>query len=159
MRRLTRTRMVEIGVAVLLTLAALAFIGLTVWAAEPGLHVANAWARPSLGKTDVSAAYMNIVNDGEADRLNSARSELVEAIEMHQTTMSEDGAMQMRKVEGGLPVPAQGTLAFAPGGTHLMLVGLKQPLEEGGELPMTLEFERAGAIAVRVPIRAAAPKE
>jgi hypothetical protein len=40
-----------------------------------------------------------------------------------------------------------------------MLVGLKQPLEEGGELPMTLEFERAGAIDVRVPIRAAAPKE
>ena len=99
---------------------------------------------------------MNIVNQGEADRLNSARSELVEAIEVHQTTMSADGVMQMRKVEGGLPVPAQGTLALAPGGTHFMLVGLKEPLEAGGEMPLTLEFERAGAIDVRVPVRAAA---
>jgi copper(I)-binding protein len=157
MRRLTRLRMVEIGVAVLLTLAALVFIGLTVWAAAPGIRVTDAWARPSLGKTNVSAAYMNIVNEGEADTLNAARSELVEAIEMHQTTMRDDGMMQMRKLEGGLPVPAQGTLALAPGGTHLMLVGLKQPLEEGGDLPMTLEFERAGAIDVRVPVRATAP--
>jgi copper(I)-binding protein len=158
MRRLTRLRMFEIGVAVLLTLAALVFIGLTVWAAEPGIHVADAWARPSLGETTMSAAYMNIVNNGEADTLNSARSELVEAIEMHQTTMSDDGVMQMRKVEGGLPVPSQGTLAFASGGMHLMLVGLKQPLEEGGDLPMTLEFEHAGAIDVRVPVRATAPE-
>jgi len=156
MRRLTRLRMVEIGVAVLLTLAALVFIGLTVWAAEPGIRVTDAWARPSLGKTNVSAAYMNIVNDGEADTLNAARSDLVEAIEVHQTTMSADGVMQMRKVEGGLPVPAQGTLALAPGGTHFMLVGLKKPLETGGEMPLTLEFERAGAIDVRVPVRAAA---
>ena len=49
MRRLTRLRMVEIGVAALLTLAALVFIGLTVWAAEPGIRVTDAWARPSLG--------------------------------------------------------------------------------------------------------------
>jgi len=151
--------MVEIGVAVLLTLAALVFIGLTVWAAAPGIRVTDAWARPSLGKNNVSAAYMNIVNEGEADTLNAARSELVEAIEMHQTTMRDDGVMQMRKLDGGLPVPAQGTLAFAPGGTHLMLVGLKQPLEEGSELPLTLEFQRAGAIDLRVPVRARAPAQ
>jgi copper(I)-binding protein len=150
--------MVEIGVALLLTLAALIFVGLTVWAASPSLRVEGAWTRPSLGKTNVSAAYMNIVNGGEADTLNSARSELVEAIEVHQTTMRDDGVMQMRKVEGGLPVPARGTLSFAPGGTHLMLVGLKQTLEEGKDLPMTLEFARAGAIDVQVPIRATEPE-
>jgi copper(I)-binding protein len=38
-----------------------------------------------------------------------------------------------------------------------MLVGLKKPLEEGGELPLTLEFQRAGAIDVRVSVRTAAP--
>ena len=157
MHRLTRLRMVEIGVAVLLTLAALVFIGLTVWAAEPGIRVTDAWARPSLGKTNVSVAYMNIVNDGEADTLNAARSDLVEAIEVHQTTMSADGVMQMRKVEGGLPIPAQGTVALAPGGTHLMLVGLKQPLEAGGELPLMLEFEHAGPVKVEVPVAANAP--
>ena len=73
---LTRLRIVEIGVALLLTLAALLFVGLTVWAAEIGeIDVADAWARPTVGPSRVSAAYMTIANKGATDDvLKSART-------------------------------------------------------------------------------------
>lgn len=159
MPRLTRLRMIEIGVALLLTLAALVFVGLTVWAAEPPtMRVADAWARPSIGQSKSTAAYLSIFNDGEADDvLERVRSPKVETVEMHQTTMTSEGVMQMRKVEGGLPVPAGGSLALSPGGTHLMLLGLKEALNAGDEIVLTLEFTHAGAIELRVPVSASAP--
>ena len=70
MFRLTRPRIVEIGVALLLTLAALLFVGLTVWAAEMArIEVAGAWARPTVGQGKTSAAYMTIANKGNAGDL------------------------------------------------------------------------------------------
>ena len=114
---LTRIRIVEIGVALLLTLAALLFVGLTVWAAETGrIDVAGAWARPTVGASRVSAAYMTIANKGDTDDLlKSARTPKAKSVELHQTTMTADGVMQMRKVEDGLPVEAGASLVLATG--------------------------------------------
>jgi copper(I)-binding protein len=150
---LSRLRMIEIGVALLLTLAAGIFVGLKVWAAESlGIHVTEAWARPSVGQGTTTAAYMTIVNDGVADDvLKSARSPNVKAVEVHQTSMTPDGVMQMRQVKDGLPIPAGGSLALTPGGTHLMLIGLQEPLQAGGEVTLTLEFADAAPIDVAVP--------
>jgi copper(I)-binding protein len=156
---LPKLRLFEIGVALLLTLAALLFVGLTVWAAEiASLRVADAWARPTIGQGRTTAAYMTIANQGATgDVLKSARTPKAKAVEMHQTTMSADGIMQMRKVEGGLPIEAGASLVFEPGGTHLMLVGLEDALEAGEELMLTLEFAHAGAVDVRVPVAASGP--
>lgn len=156
---LTRIRIVEIGVALLLTLAAILFVGLTVWAAEIArIEVAGAWARPTVGQGRISAAYMTIANKGPApDRLKSARTPKAKAVELHQTTMTADGVMQMRKVEDGLPVEAGVSLVLEPGGTHLMLLGLQDALRVGEELILTLEFANAGAVDVAVPVSANAP--
>lgn len=156
---LTRLRIIEIGVALLLTLAALLFVGLTVWAAEVArIEVAGAWARPTVGQGRISAAYMTIANKGNtADRLKSARTPKAKAIELHQTTMTAAGVMQMRKVEDGLPVEAGASLVLAPGGAHFMLLGLEDALDAGQELVITLEFASAGAVDVVVPVRASAP--
>jgi periplasmic copper chaperone A len=156
---LTRIRIVEIGVALLLTLAALLFVGLTVWAAETGqIDVAAAWARPTVGQGRVSAAYMTIANKGDADDLlKSASSPKAKSVELHQTTMTADGVMQMRKVEDGLPVEAGASLVLAPGGTHFMLLGLEDALEVGEDLIVTLEFAKAGLVDVVVPVSEAAP--
>ena len=99
---LPRLRLVEIGIALLLTLAALLFVGLTVWAAEIArIKVADAWARPTIGEGRTSAAYMTIANNSDAgDLLKSARTPKAKSVELHQTTMTADGVMQMRKVEG-----------------------------------------------------------
>jgi copper(I)-binding protein len=151
--------MLEIGVALLLTLAALIFVGLTVWAADQmGTQVTDAWARPTAGASTTSSAYMTIANESETDDvLKAAHSPKAKAVEVHQTTMTPDGVMQMRKVEEGLPIPAGGTLSLAPGGAHLMLIGLSEPLHEGDEFPLTLEFAKATPIDVAVRVRTSAP--
>jgi hypothetical protein len=156
---LTKIRIVEIGVALLLTLAALLFVGLTVWAAEiVRIEVAGAWARPTVGQGRMSAAYMTIANKGDTDdTLKSARTPKAKAVELHQTTMTADGVMQMRKVEDGLPVEAGASLVLEPGGAHLMLLGLEDALKAGEELVLTLEFANAGAVDVVVPVSATAP--
>ena len=63
-----------------------------------------------------------------------------------------DGIMKMRPVEGGIAVPAEGMAELKPGGLHVMLLGLAAPLAEGATIPVTLTFEKAGAITVEVPV-------
>jgi hypothetical protein len=65
--------------------------------------------------------------------------------------------MQMRKIEGAVPIEAGASLVLKPGGTHLMLLGLEDALRAGEELILTLEFVNAGAVDVVVPVRAIAP--
>lgn len=156
---LSKLRIVEIGVALVLTLAALILVGLNVWAAEAAaIEISRAWARPTLGETKVSAAYMTIANKGEsADRLTGARTPKAKAVELHQTTMTAAGVMQMRKVEDGLPVEPGAALVLAPGGAHLMLLGVEEALKVGDELPLTLEFAESGDIEIKVPVSAAGP--
>ncbi len=160
MVRLSR-RWIEIGVALVLTMAALLFVVWAVWAAEAGgIGVTDAWVRPTIGAGRTTAAYMTITNDGnEDDVLQSARSPKAKAVELHKTTMTADGVMQMREVKNGLPIAAGATLELAPGGTHLMVMGLDEALAGGGELPLTLEFAKSGPMEVTVPVRATTPTD
>jgi len=157
---LARLRIIEIGVALLLTLAAILFVGLTVWAAEMAqIDVADAWARPTVGSGRMSAAYMTIANKSATDdRLKSARTPKAKSVELHQTTMTADGVMQMRPVKDGLPVEAGSSLVLQPGGAHFMLLGLEDALEAGQKLVLTLEFAKAGLIDVVVPVSPTAPE-
>jgi hypothetical protein len=157
--RLSRQRLIEIGVALVLTVAALLFVAMTVWAAEPaGVGVTDAWARPTIGKGRATAAYMTVMNQGdEDDVLKAARSGQAKSVELHETSMTADGVMKMRAVVGGLIIPAGGMLKLAPGGKHLMVMGLDEALAAGGTLQLTLEFAKAGPVDVAVPVAAAAP--
>ncbi len=156
---LSRLRAVEIGVALLLTLAAF-LIGFRVLAEERGIRVSDAWARPTAGQSTTSAAYMIIANQGEGnDMLTAARTQKAEAIELHQTTMTAEGVMQMRQIKDGLPIEAGKTIELKPGGTHFMLLGLDGRLNAGETLLVTLEFAKAGAVEVTVPVSADAPAE
>jgi hypothetical protein len=121
-------------------------------AAAGAVAVSNVWARASA--TQTSAAYLTIENKtDEADTLLDARSPVAERVEIHDMTM-EDMVMRMRKLDD-LPVAAGESVALAPGGKHIMLIGLSGPLEEGASVPLTLVFEKAGEIAVEAPVRAA----
>src|SRR4029079_12615615 len=85
---LTKLRIVEIGVALLLTLAALLFVGLTVWAAElTRIEVAGAWARPTGDDGNLGTADMTIANKGKAaDLPKSARTSRAKSVELQQAT-------------------------------------------------------------------------
>ena len=159
MVRICRLRKIEIGVAVLLTMAALMFVAWAVWAAEAGgISVTDAWVRPTIGEGRNTAAYMTVTNQGgEDDVLEGARSPKAKAVELHQTTTTDEGIMQMRPVEGGLPIAAGKTLTLSSGGNHMMIMGLGEALAVGSELPLTLEFAKAGAVDIMVPVSASAP--
>ena len=77
-------------------------------------------------------------------------------IEVHVMSMN-NGVMKMRSVEGGLAIDP-GKPVKPSNGYHLMIMDLKSPLEKGEKLPVTLEFEKAGKVAVRLTCKASAPR-
>lgn len=160
MDRITRPRLVEIGVALALTMAALMFVAYAAWAEAKGVTVTDAWARPTVGDLRISAAYMTIANQtGEDDVLKAASTPRAKRVELHITQMTDEGVMKMRPVKDGLPVPAGGTALLKPGGAHVMLMGLDEALVDGGELPLTLEFEKSGPVELSVPVRTQSPQQ
>ena len=64
--------------------------------------------------------------------------------------------MQMRARAGGVPIPAGGKVAFAPGGLHVMFIGLKAAITPGQMIKARLTFERAGAVDVAFKAETAA---
>lgn len=117
-----------------------------------GLIIADAWARASLGTAPNSAAYMTLEAAGDqGDRLIGGATPAAERVELHVHLMEGDIA-RMRQVDAVEVAPGAPTV-LAPGGLHVMLVNLAAPLEEGATLPLTLVFERAGAVELEVPVR------
>lgn len=101
---------------------------------------------PPLGK--VGAAYFTLTNTGKsADRLLGGSTPAAAELQIHEV-LNTDGVMRMRQLEQGLALPPGQTVKAAPGGIHLMLMGLKRPLKAGATVPVTLRFERAGPVAV-----------
>ena len=100
---------------------------------------------------DVAALYL-VVSDqeGRGDRLIAARSETGKAM-LHETR-DEAGLVRMRQASDGLVVPPNGELRLEPGGAHIMLTDLRQPLAAGARVYVTLEFERAGRLRLEVPV-------
>lgn len=114
------------------------------------LHIEGAVARASIGVAPNSAAYMTIKTMGAADRLIRAASPAAETVELH-TTVMQDGVMKMMTVDG-IEVAPDAPAELAPGGLHVMLIGLVAPLKEGTTIPVTLVFEKAGEITLDVPV-------
>lgn len=123
-------------------------------AAAAPVTATAAWARASAGGAKAGAAYLSLANGGpSADRLLAASTPVAAKAELH-THLNENGVMKMRRVDG-VDLPAGGSVEFAPGGLHVMLMGLAKPLAEGDSFPLTLTFEHAGTVTVGVQVRAA----
>jgi len=82
---------------------------------------------------------------------------VAERAELHRMEM-KNGVMSMHP-EGPLPLAAGDTVTLAPGGLHLMLIGLKRPLKSGDRFPLTLGFEKQPPVTVEVDVKSAAPAE
>jgi copper(I)-binding protein len=116
-------------------------------AAEPaasahvGLMAHEPWSRPLAPGATVAAGYMHLMNHTtQPETLVGARAEGVGRIELHD--MAEvDGVMQMRPIEGGVPLVVDGMAAFQPGGKHLMFIDVTRSWNEGDVVPVTLVFE------------------
>jgi copper(I)-binding protein len=113
--------------------------------------VKAAWARATPPGASVGAAYVTLENSGsDDDRLISASSPAAKAVTAHEA-LEENGVATMRPIEAPA-IPADATLEMRPGATHLMLMGLVAPLNEGDDLPLTLVFEKAGAVTIPLEV-------
>jgi len=109
--------------------------------------------------TSLGAFYFTVTNNGdEADRLVGIESDAAEVVEIHSVEM-DNGVMKMSPELDGVEIPAGESLAFEPGGYHVMLIGLTQSLLNGEEFTATLHFEHAGAVEITVPIFMNEPDE
>ena len=134
--------------AVVATIASL-FVVTNAFAAD--IEVTDGWAKASKGMVRNGAAFFDIVNHGDADRVVAAHSDIAERTELH-THIMENNVMKMREVQGGVEVPMHGTVHFKPGGYHVMFIGLNEPLEEGQKIDITLDFEKAGEVPVTIDV-------
>jgi len=119
------------------------------------VSVSSAWARAMLPGQSTGGGYMTIRNEGqEPDALLSVSSPVAGKVEIHSMEMKDD-VMVMRPLEDGLEIPAGGSVTLEPGGLHLMFMQVETPFAEGAEVPVTLEFEKAGRVEVVLPVRSA----
>ncbi len=106
------------------------------------------WARATPGGAKTGGGYMRIANrGGTPDRLGGGTASVAGRVELHECS-TEGGIARMRPVEGGLVLKPGVAVEMKPGGLHVMLVDLKQPLKEGDVFKGTLVFEKAGTVAI-----------
>jgi len=118
------------------------------------VQAAGAYARAVPPGQPNSAAFVSLTNKSDADHaLVAAESSASKVVELH-THLLEEGMMKMRPV-AKIDLPAGETVELQPGGLHLMLMELRGPLEKGSHFPLTLVFEKAGAMTVDVTVMAA----
>jgi copper(I)-binding protein len=140
--------------------ALLSGIALTCWplvavAADAGLTVEQPWSRPAAaGQTGV--IYLTVKDTGAPDQLIGVRTAVSDDAQLHETKM-QGTVMQMRPVQAAPVAPGE-PLILAPGGYHIMLMNLKQPLKEGDTVPVTLLFQKAGAVTAQAVVQRSAPK-
>ena len=121
------------------------------------LHIDHPLARATPPGARAADAFLSVENKGATpDRLIAASSPVAEIVEVHETTM-DGGVMRMRAIPG-IDINARSKVDLKPGGYHIMLMELKQPLKVGDRFPLTLTFEKAGKIEVLVWVEGMASK-
>jgi periplasmic copper chaperone A len=116
------------------------------------LRVENAWARATPGGSQIGAAYLTIQSP-TVDRLVAASTPVARKAELH--TMEMSGMVMKMRPLAGVDIPAGQSVSLVPGGMHIMLLGLKQPLKPGQSFPLTLRFAKAGTRTVNVAVETA----
>lgn len=121
----------------------------SVSAEAEALKTESAWARASAGR--VAGVFVTIVNGSDAtDRLTEVHTPVAADAMVHRS-FEQDGAMKMEHLPS-VEIRSGQRLEMKPGGMHIMLMGLKQPLKKGDQFPLSLRFERSGDEDVTVTV-------
>ena len=117
------------------------------------LVITQAWSRATPGGAKIGGGYLTIENKGSApDRLIGGSADVAGSVQVHEMAIN-NGVMTMRSLDKGLAIDPGKTVKLAPGGYHLMLMDLKNPLKQGDKLPVTLEFEKAGKVQLSLDVQ------
>jgi copper(I)-binding protein len=136
-----------------LLLAAALTASLSSASASEALDILDPYVRAVPAGQDQTAAYMTLRNGGQKNlALTQAASPAARAVELH-TVVDEGGLKKMRPVPK-IDIKAGAETRLQPGGLHIMLIGLKEPLKEGANVALTLTFDDGRRQDVRAPVRA-----
>jgi periplasmic copper chaperone A len=117
------------------------------------LVITQAWSRATPGGAKIAGGYLTIENKGAApDRLLGGTADIAGKIEVHEMAMN-NGVMTMRPLDKGLTIEPGKTVKLAPGGYHLMIMDLNGPFKQGEKVPVTLDFEKAGKVALSLDVQ------
>ena len=120
------------------------------------LKISTPWARATPKGAQVGGGFMTITNTGTApDRLIGGATTISSSFEVHEMSM-DGGIMKMRMLKDGLEIKPGETVTLKPGGYHVMFIGLKDQLKQGGAFKSTLEFAKAGKVEVEFKIESIA---
>jgi hypothetical protein len=124
-----------------------------ILAAAGDIEIAEGFVTSAGPRAPTAAAYVTIVNKGsEDDRLTGASGAAARRVELHRHVLEDDVA-RMLPIPEGVPAPAGATVTLEPGGMHVMLMGLTEPLTPGASVALTLVFEKAGPLTLTLPVR------
>lgn len=138
-----KRRMVQLSLMILMSLAACR--------TNPSVQVTSAWARPGF-KGESTAVYFQIRNPlDRADALVRVQTEIAKKPEIHESMVGSHDTMHMQ-MQPTLEVPGNTTVELAPGGYHIMLLGLTQDLRPVDSFTLRLTFEKSGEISVPVTV-------
>jgi copper(I)-binding protein len=131
------------------------FVQATTAMAAGAPEISQAWSRPAAAGTN-GVGFMILTNRGPVlDTLTAVETPAAKRAEIHRTTM-KNGVMSMQR-QTGVAIPPGGAVAFAPGGYHVMLIGLTAPLKAGDKVPATLVFAKGGRVKVAFTVSATPP--
>jgi periplasmic copper chaperone A len=118
------------------------------------LELSGAWARASMSSNSNSAAYMSITNptNKQITILGASAAIVSNNVELHKSFVDEKGISRMTSIDK-IVVPANSTIALAPGGIHVMLFELKRKLTAGDKFKMHLELESAESVSIDVEVK------
>jgi copper(I)-binding protein len=113
------------------------------------LEIDRPWSRAVPKGATVAAGYLTITNTGtEPDRLISGSTPVAGKFEVHEMSVDNKGVMRMRPVPAGIMIKPGETVELKPQSFHIMMTGLKQPIEKGKPFKASLMFEKAGTVEV-----------
>jgi hypothetical protein len=116
------------------------------------ITIDHPWTRATPRGSTVATGYFTLVNTGTTpDRLVGATSEAAGRVELHEMSMV-DGVMRMRPMKDGVDLKPGQTVEFKPNAFHLMMLDLKQQLQQGQRVKGTLTFEKAGTVDVEFAV-------
>lgn len=119
------------------------------------LDLSGGYVKAMLPGQPVGGGYLTIHNGGStADTLISVSSPAAAKVELHEMTM-KDNIMRMRELKDGIVIAAGATVTLSPNTLHMMFKQVKVPFKQGGTVPVTLTFEKAGAVDLALPIASA----
>jgi len=116
------------------------------------IHLDHVWARPTASTATPGVVYFTATALKQPERLNGVSSPVAASAELHET-VNDNGVMKMRPVQSIEVTPGK-PVVFAPGGYHVMLMGLKSALKTGQSFPVTLTFEHAAPVTVTAKVEA-----